>query len=150
MDHRESKGIKKKSTSVSLTTLKPLTMWIATNCGKFLKRWEYQTIFPASREICVQVKKQQWEVDVEQWTGSKLGKEYTKATYCHLAYLTYMHSPSHPIEVFIANVVSSNTSLSCVISVIFTDHESFSFSSLKSSDSPSAVWPNVWFMVINV
>ena len=65
----------------------------------------------------MQVKKQQLEPDVEQWTGSKLGKEYTKATYCHLAYLTYMHSPSHPIEVFIANVVSSNISLSCVISV---------------------------------
>ena len=92
-------------------------VWITTNCKIFLKRWEYQTTFPASREICVQVKKQQWEVDVEQWTGSKLGKEYTKATYCHLAYLTYMHSPSHPIEVFIANVVSSNISLSCVISV---------------------------------
>ena len=69
-------------------------VWITTNCKIFLKRWEYQTTFPASREICVQVKKQQWEVDVEQWTGSKLGKEYTKATYCHLAYLTYMHSTS--------------------------------------------------------
>ena len=69
-------------------------VWIITNCKIFLKRWEYQTTFPASREICVQVKKQQWEVDVEQWTGSKLGKEYTKATYCHLAYLTYMQSTS--------------------------------------------------------
>ena len=37
---------KKKSTSVSLTMLKPLTMWITTNCGKFLKRWEYQTTLP--------------------------------------------------------------------------------------------------------
>ena len=40
MDHRKSKRIPKKSTSASLTMLKPLTMWI-TNCGKFLKRWEY-------------------------------------------------------------------------------------------------------------
>ena len=38
----------KKSSSASLTTLKPLTVWITTNCGKFLKRWEYHTILPAS------------------------------------------------------------------------------------------------------
>ena len=55
----------KTSTSVSLTTLKPLTMWITTNCGKFFKRWEYQTTLPASWEICMQVKKQQLELDVE-------------------------------------------------------------------------------------
>ena len=48
------------------------------NCGKFLKRWEYQTTLPASWEICMQVKKQQLELDMEQ-TGSKLGKEYFKA-----------------------------------------------------------------------
>ena len=39
---------KKTSTSVSLTMLKPLTMWITTNCGKFFKRWEYQITLPAS------------------------------------------------------------------------------------------------------
>ena len=39
----------------------------------------------------MQVKKQQLELDVEQQTGSKLGKEYVKAVYCHPAYLTYMH-----------------------------------------------------------
>ena len=69
-------------------------MWIATNCGKFLKRWEYQTILPASSEICMQVKKQQLEAEMEQWTGSKWGKEYVKAVYCHPAYLTYMQSTS--------------------------------------------------------
>ena len=68
----------------------PLTVWITTNCGKFLKRWEYQTILPASSETYMQVKKQQLEPDMEQWTGSKLGKEYFKAEYCHPAYLTYM------------------------------------------------------------
>ena len=62
--------------------------------GKFLKRWKYQTILPASWEICMQVKKQQLELDMEQWTGSKLGKEYTKAVDCHPAYLTYMQSTS--------------------------------------------------------
>ena len=48
---------------------------------------EYQTTWPASWEICVQVRKQQLELDMEHQTGSKLGKEYIKAVYCHLAYL---------------------------------------------------------------
>ena len=67
---------------------KPLTVWITINCRKFLKRWEYQTTWPASCEICVQVKKQQLETDMEQWTGSKLAKVYVKAVNCHSAYLT--------------------------------------------------------------
>ena len=74
--------------------LKPLTVWITTNYGKFLKKWEYQTTWPASWEICVQVKKQQFELDMEQQTGSKLGKEYVKAVYCQPAYLIYMQSTS--------------------------------------------------------
>ena len=42
-----------KNTSASLTTLKPLTVWITTNCGKFLKRWEYQTTLPAfAKPVC--------------------------------------------------------------------------------------------------
>ena len=45
-------------------------------CGKFLKRWEYHTTLPASSETCVQVKKQQLELDREQQSGSRLGKEY--------------------------------------------------------------------------
>ena len=73
---------------------KPLTVWITTNCGKFFKRWAYQTTSPVSREVCMQVKKQQLEPDMEQQTGSKLGKEYVKARYCHPAYLTYMQSTS--------------------------------------------------------
>ena len=48
-----------------------LNVWITTNCGKFLKRWEYQTTLPASWETCMQVKKQQLEPDMEQQTGSK-------------------------------------------------------------------------------
>ena len=83
-----------RKTSALLTMLKPLTVWIRTNCGKFFKRWEYQTIWPASRETCVQVKKQQLELDMEQQTGSKSGKEYVKAVYCHTAYLIYMQSTS--------------------------------------------------------
>ena len=61
---------------------------------KILKRWEYQTTLPAFWEICVQVKKQQLELDMEQQTGSKSGKEYIKAVYCHPAYLTYIQSTS--------------------------------------------------------
>ena len=45
--------------------------WITTNCGKFLKRWEYQTTWPASWESYMQIKKQQLELDMEQQTGSK-------------------------------------------------------------------------------
>ena len=56
------------------------------NCGKLLKRWEYQTTLPAFWEIYVPVKKQQLELDIKQQTGSKLGKEYIKAIYCHPAY----------------------------------------------------------------
>ena len=50
---------------------KPLTVWITINCGKFWKRWEYQTPWPASWETCMQVRKQQLELDMEQQTGSK-------------------------------------------------------------------------------
>ena len=64
------------------------------NCGNFWKRWEYQTTWPISWEICMQVKKQQLELSMEQQTSSKSGKEYVKAVYCHPAYLTYMQSTS--------------------------------------------------------
>ena len=88
------KIILKPSTSASLTTLKLLTVWITMNCGKLLKRWEYQTTLPSSWGTCIQVKKQQLELDMEQWTGSNLGKEYIKSVYCLPAYLTSMHSTS--------------------------------------------------------
>ena len=50
---------------------KPLTVWITINCGKFWKRWEYQTTWPASWETYMQVRKQQLELDMGQQTGSK-------------------------------------------------------------------------------
>ena len=52
---KKQENSRKTSTSPSLTTLKPLTMWTTTNCGKFIKRWEYQTTWPASWEIYMQV-----------------------------------------------------------------------------------------------
>ena len=68
---------------------KPLTVWITINGGKFWKRWEYQTTWPASWEICIEIKKQQSELHMEQKTGSQLGKEYVKAVYCHPVYNFY-------------------------------------------------------------
>ena len=59
-------------------------VWITTNCGKFLKRWEYQTTLSASGETCIQVKEQQLEGDMEQWTCPKLGDGCHKALFCHL------------------------------------------------------------------
>ena len=55
----------------SLTIPKPLTAWITINCGKFWRRWEFQTTWPASWESCMQVRKQQLELDREQQTSSK-------------------------------------------------------------------------------
>ena len=89
----EKESSRKTSTSALLTTPKPSTLWITRNCGKF-KRWEYQATLTASGEICIQVKKQQLELDMEQQTGSKLEKEYIKAVYCHPGCLTYMQSTS--------------------------------------------------------
>ena len=85
---RKQENSRKISTSVSLTTPKPLTVWITTNCGKFFRRLEYQATLPAPWEICMQIIKQQLEPDIEQ-TNSKLAKEDIKAVYCHPAYLTY-------------------------------------------------------------
>ena len=67
----KARNSQKTSTSALLNMLKPLTMWIKTNCGKFWKRWEYQTTWPASWETYMQFRKQQLELDMEQQTGSK-------------------------------------------------------------------------------
>ena len=91
---KKQENSRKTSTSALLTMPKPLTVWTTTSCGKFWKRWEYQTTWPASWEICMQVRKQQLELDMEQQTGSKLGKKYVKSVYYHSAYLTYMQNTS--------------------------------------------------------
>ena len=68
----EKQGDSRKSPMSALLTMpKPLTVWITIYCGKFWKRWEYQTTWPASWEICMQVRKQQLELYMEQQTGSK-------------------------------------------------------------------------------
>ena len=80
------KEFQKRSLLLFLSMLKTLTVWITTNCGEFLKRWEFQITLPVSWETCMQVIKQQLEQDMEKQTGSKLGKEYVKSVYCHPAY----------------------------------------------------------------
>ena len=76
MDHKKAREfLKKKNIYFFFIDYAKAFVWITTNCGKFFKRWEYQTILCASWEICIQVKKQQLELDMEQQTSSKLGKE---------------------------------------------------------------------------
>ena len=91
---KKQESCRKTSIFALVSMANPLTVWITINCGKFWKRWEYQTTWPASWEICMQVKKQQLELDMEQQTGSKSGKEYVKVVYCHPAYLTSMQNIS--------------------------------------------------------
>ena len=84
-----------------------------------LKRWEYQIIWPDSWEICMQVRKQQLELDMEQQTASKSEKEYIKAVYCHPAYLTYMQNTSwetlgwkkHKLESRLPGEISINSDM---------------------------------------
>ena len=94
---------RKTSTSALLTMPKPLTVWITTNCGKFLKKWEYQTTLPASWDICMQVKKQQFELDMEKkrtehgttdWFQIRKVVHQGCILSCHPAYLTSMQSTS--------------------------------------------------------
>ena len=85
---------RKISISALLNMTKPLTMGITINCGKFWKRWEYQTTWPASSETYMHVRKQQLELCMEQQTDSKKEKEFVKAVYCYPAYLTYMQNTS--------------------------------------------------------
>ena len=68
---KKQESFRKISVSALLTMPKPLTVWITRNCGKFWKRWEYQTTWPASWETYMQVRRQQLELDMEQQTGSK-------------------------------------------------------------------------------
>ena len=68
---KQQESSRKTSISALLTRPKPLIVWITINWGKFWKRWEYQTTWPASWETYMQVSKQQLELDMEQQTGSK-------------------------------------------------------------------------------
>jgi len=77
---------------------------------------------PASSEVCMQVRKQQLELDMEQQTGSKLEKEYIKAVYCHPAYLSHMQSTSckmpgwmkHKLEPSLLGEISVNSDMQMI------------------------------------
>ena len=68
---KKQESYRKISTSALLTMPKPLTVWITRICGKFWRKWEYQITWPTSWEICMQVRKQQLELHMEQQTDSK-------------------------------------------------------------------------------
>ena len=104
---KKAREFQKNIYSCFIDYTKSLSMWITANCGKFWKRWEYQTTWPASWEICMQVKKQQLEPDMEQQTGCKSGKEYVKAVYGHPAYLTYMQDISCEMPGWVKHKVES-------------------------------------------
>ena len=94
LDHTEIKRFPEKHILLLYWLHQSLWLRGSQQTGKFFKRWEYQTTWSASWEICTQVRKQQLELDMEQQTGFKSGKEYVKAVYCHPAYLTYMQNTS--------------------------------------------------------
>ena len=79
---------------------KPLTVWIKINCVDHNKLWKILKEMGIPDHLTCFLRKlyagqeAQLELDVEQQTGFKLGKEYVKAVYCHPAYLTYMQSTS--------------------------------------------------------
>ena len=87
---KKQESSRKTSISALLTMPKHLTMWITINCGKFWKRWEYQTTWPASWETCMQVRKQQ------NRTWNRLApnrkRSASRLYICQPAYLTYMQS----------------------------------------------------------
>ena len=98
---RKQENARKTSASASLT------VGFTANCGKFFKRWDYQTTLSALWETCMLFKKQQSDPHMEQLTGSKLGKEYDKAEYCHPAYLTYMQSTSYEMPSWVNRKLES-------------------------------------------
>ena len=70
-----------------------MTVWITTN-WKILQEMGIPDYLTCLLKICMKVKKKKLEPNIDQWTGSKLGKGYVKAVYCHLAYLIYLHNIS--------------------------------------------------------
>ena len=92
----KAKEFQKNIYSASLTTRKPLTMWITTNWKILTQRGipDYLTCFLRNLYAGQEVIAWNKQLHMKQWTGSKLGKEYIKAVYCHPAYLTSMQSTS--------------------------------------------------------
>ena len=102
---KKQESFRKTSTSALVTMPKPLIVWITTNCGKFLKQWEYHAMLPASWEICMQVKKQQLGMDMKQQVLN--WERLFKAVYCHPVYSTYMHSTSYKMPHWMKHILES-------------------------------------------
>ena len=94
LDHQKSKEFRKNIYFCFIDYTKAFDYVEQNKLWESLKEMSLQTTLPASWEICKQVKKKQLELDMEQQTGSKLGKAYVKAVYCYPGYSTYMRSTS--------------------------------------------------------
>ena len=104
---KKQRNSRKTSTSASLTMLKPLTVWITTNCRKILKEMGIPDHLTCLLRNLYAGQDTNLELDVERQTGSKLGKEYIEAIYCHSAYLTSMQSTSYEMPGWINHKVQS-------------------------------------------
>ena len=92
LDHQKSKRVPEKHLLLLYWLCQSLWLCGSQQMWKILKDMGIQITLPDSWEICMQVKKQQSELDMEQQTGSKLGKECVKEVWCHPAYLTNMQN----------------------------------------------------------
>ena len=90
---KKQESSRKTSTSALLTMPKPLTVWITTN-GEILKEMGIPDHLTCLLRNLYAGQEATVRTYMEQYTGSKLGKEYVKAVYCHPVYLTYMQSTS--------------------------------------------------------
>ena len=120
-DHRKTKRILEKHLLLFIDYAKAFDYVGHNKQWKILKEMGIPDTLPASCETCMQVKKQHLEPDMEQQTGSRLGTEYVRAVYCHLAYLTYMQSTScemldwmkHRLESRLQEEISITSDMRC-------------------------------------
>ena len=90
--HKKQENSRKTSTSVLLTMSKPLPVWITISVENSSRDGNTRPPYlPTVKPVC---RSRQLKPDMEQWIGYKLGKEYIKAIFCHLTYLTYLQSTS--------------------------------------------------------
>ena len=94
------------STFALLTMIKPLTVWVIPNCGKFLRDGNTRPSY-LPPEKSVRRSRSKLELDLEQQTGSRLGKQYIKLVYCHPASLTYILSTSCKIPSWMKHKLES-------------------------------------------
>ena len=135
----------KISTSASLSMLKPLTQWIKTNCGQFLKRWEYQTTLPSSCKnvYAGQVATVRTLNRTTDWI--KIWKGVHKPEYCHPVYLTYIQSSVQFSSVSHAQLFATSWTAAHHASLSITNSQSLlkltSIESVMSSNHTSSVVP---------